>query len=50
MSSLLKHSSTQAMRDLIKGRGFIMLSHQGLVKVLRVKAYVECTIRLVGVH
>ena len=37
------------MRDIIKGRGFVMLSHYGLVKVLRVEAYVEHTMRLAGV-
>ena len=26
-----------------------MLSHYGLIKVLRVKAYTECTIRIVGI-
>ena len=31
------------------GRGFIMLSHYGIVKVLRVEAYVQGTIRLIGV-
>ena len=33
------------MSDLIQGRGFIMLSHYGLIKVLRVEAYVKGTIR-----
>ena len=37
------------MRDLIKGRGFIMLSQNGPVQVLRVKAYMYGTTRLVGV-
>ena len=33
-------SAAGLMRDLIKGRGFIMLSHYSLVKVLRGKTYV----------
>ena len=37
------------MSDLIQGRGFVMLSHYGLVKVLRVEAYMQGTIRLAGV-
>ena len=37
------------IRDLIKGWGFVMLLHYGLLKVLRVKTYAECTIRLLGV-
>ena len=37
------------MSDLIQGRGFIMLSHYGLIKVLRVEAYAQGIIRLVGV-
>ena len=41
--------STEAVRNLLKGRGFIMLSHYGLVQVLRVEAYVQGTIRLAGV-
>ena len=32
-------SITEWMRDLGKSRGFTMLSHNGLVKVLWVKAY-----------
>ena len=31
-------STTKLMRDLVKGRGFLMLSHYGLVKVLRIEA------------
>ena len=42
-------STTESMRDLIKGRGFIMLSHNGLVKVLWVKANAKCTIGSMGV-
>ena len=42
-------SSTKAMGNLFYGGGFVMLSHYGVIKVLRVKAYTECTIRLVGV-
>ena len=37
------------MRDLIQGGGLVMLSQYGLVKVLRVEAYMQGTIRLMGV-
>ena len=40
--------TTELMRDLIEGRDFIMLSHNGLVKILWVGAYAKCTIRFVG--
>ena len=32
-------STTESMRDLIKGRGFIMFSHNGLVEILCIKEY-----------
>ena len=37
------------MRDLTEGMGLVMLSHNGLVKVLGVKAYMKGTIRLADV-
>ena len=36
------------MRDLIKGLGLVMLLHYGLIKVLRVEAYVEACRGLLG--
>ena len=41
-------SITLTMTDLIKGRGFVILLHIGLVKVLQIKAYAKGTIRFVG--
>ena len=40
---------TEVMRNLIKGRGFIVLLYDGLIQVLRVKAYAEGSIGLTGV-
>ena len=37
------------MRDLIEGRGFVMLLLYGLVQVLRVETYAQGTIGLVGI-
>ena len=37
------------MRDLIQGGGLVMLSHYSLIKVLRVEAYMQGTIRLIQV-
>ena len=37
------------MSDLIQGWGLVMFSHYGLIKVLRVKVYMEGTIRLLGI-
>ena len=37
------------MRDLIKGRGFVMLLHNDLVKVFCIKAYAKGIIRFAGV-
>ena len=41
-------STAELMQDLTESRGFILLSHNALVKVLWVKAYAWCTIRLGG--
>ena len=37
------------MRTFAKGTGFIMLSNDCLVQVLRIKAYTECAVWLLGV-
>ena len=42
-------SMTQLMRNLVEGWGFVMLSNSGLIQVLRIKAYMEGTIRLLGI-
>ena len=46
-SSLLKHVAP--LRQSHLGWGFVMLLHCGLVQVLRVKTYVQGTIRLAGI-
>ena len=49
-SSLLKYvAPPRWLRNLLWGRGLIMLLHYGLVQVHRVKAYMQGSIRLKGV-